>query len=257
MLRTAERYFDAALAAEALRVLQRQQQAVERSLAEARDRFTLGDAPVTDTHEAAARAQAVRADVLAAESALALKRAALADLTGWSGAELRSLALAPAEVPQPVPSLDQWLSDARSGNLQLRTLAVQVEVAQQEAVKYGAAAAPTVDVVAQVGQDRLSGSGDFGSASNQMNNALIGVQLNVPLYSGGWRSARQDRAGAWPTRRAEADHQALQVAQQTRAAWLKRWARRACRLASMAGHALAPDATRIGRQVGDARRRSC
>ena len=39
VLRVAERYFDVALAAEALRVLQRQQQAVERSLAEARDHF--------------------------------------------------------------------------------------------------------------------------------------------------------------------------------------------------------------------------
>ena len=57
MLRTAERYFDAALAAEALRVLRRQQEAVERALTEVRDRFKLGDVPVTDTHEAAARAE--------------------------------------------------------------------------------------------------------------------------------------------------------------------------------------------------------
>ena len=73
MLRTAERYFDAALAAESLRVLRRQQGAVERSLLEARDRFKLGDAPVTDTHEAAARAQAVRAEVLAGLAVIVLR----------------------------------------------------------------------------------------------------------------------------------------------------------------------------------------
>ena len=70
---------DAALAAEALHVQQRQQAAVERARVEAQDRFKLGDAPVTDTHEAAARAEAMRAEVLAAQTALQLKRSALAD----------------------------------------------------------------------------------------------------------------------------------------------------------------------------------
>lgn len=255
MLRTAERYFDAALAAEALRVLQRQQQAVERSLAEARDRFELGDAPVTDSHEAAARAQAIRAELLAAESTLALKQAALADLTGWSGRELQSLALAPAELPQAVPGLDRWLADARGSNLQLRMLAAQVEVAQQEATKHGAAAAPTLDMVAQLGYDRVSGSGDFGSASNQMNNALIGVQLNVPLYSGGWRSARQDESLRLAEKaRAEAGHRAQQVALQTRSAWLGLTVG-AARVQALSEAVQATrsrlDATRIGRQVGE------
>ncbi|WP_236748613.1 TolC family protein [Acidovorax carolinensis] len=54
MLQTAERYFAVALAQDALRLLQRQQTAVNKALVEAKDRFALGDAPVTDTHEAAA-----------------------------------------------------------------------------------------------------------------------------------------------------------------------------------------------------------
>jgi outer membrane protein len=83
MLRTAERYFDVALASEALRVLRQQQAAVERALVEARDRFKLGDVPVTDTHEATARAQAIKAEVLAAETTLQMKQAALVDVTGW------------------------------------------------------------------------------------------------------------------------------------------------------------------------------
>ena len=128
MLRTAERYFDAALATESLRVLRRQQDAVERSLLEASDRFKLGDAPVTDTQEAAARAQAIRAEVLAAETNLTLKQAALADVTGWSGSEVQSLALAQGGVPQDLPALAAWLVDAKAGNLQLRMQSASVEV---------------------------------------------------------------------------------------------------------------------------------
>ncbi len=255
MLRVAERYFDAALAAEALRVQRRQQDAVERSLTEARDRFKLGDAPVTDTHEAAARAQAVRAEVLAAETTWTLKQAALADITGWNGPQLQSLRLAAATPPQDAQPLDLWLSEAKTGNLQLRMQAAGVEVAKQEASRYSAAAAPTLDLVASVGQDRLSGSGDFGSATNSQTNALIGVQLNVPLYTGGWRSARETETLRLAAKAAsDGETQAQQVALQARAAWLGLTVG-ASRVAALDEALRATrsrlDATRIGRQVGE------
>ncbi len=255
MLRIAERYFDAALAAESLRVLQRQQKAVEQALGEARDRFKLGDAPVTDTHEAEARARAVRAEVLAAESQLTLKQTALSDLTGWTAAELSTLVLGSGAAPQPPGPLDAWLADAKAGNLQLRMSAAQVEVTRQEVAKFKSEVAPTVDLVASVAQDRLSGSGDYGSATNSQSNALIGVQLNVPLYTGGWRSAQRDeRAHLVDKAVAEGERAAQQVALQTRAAWLGLTVG-ASRVAALdeALHATRSrlDATRIGRQVGE------
>lgn len=255
MLRTVERYFDAALAAESLRVLERQRQAVMKALAETRDRFELGDAPVTDTHEAQARAEALNAEVLAAESALELKRAALADLTGWSPAELGSLALPAGVAPQDLAPLGAWLADAKAGNLQLKMLAASTESARQEASKHSAAAAPTVDLVAMAGQDRLSGNGDYGSAWNSQNNAMVGVQLTVPLYTGGMRSAREVEAARLADKAAaDAERQAQQVAQGTRGAWLG-LSVGASRLKALDEALRASrsrlDATRLGRQVGD------
>ncbi len=256
MLRTAERYFDAALAAESLRVLQRQQQSVEHALVEARDRFKLGDAPVTDAHEAEARAQAVRAEVLAAQSDLALKQVALSDLTGWSVAELSSPVLAPGAAPQDhLPPLAAWLADARAGNLQLRVSSAHVDVARQEAARFNSEVAPTVDLVASFAQDRLSGSGNYGSATNSQGNALIGVQLNVPLYTGGYRSARREESLHLADKaRAEGERAAQQVALQTRAAWLGLTVG-ASRVTALDEALRATrsrlDATRIGRQVGE------
>lgn len=255
MLRVAERYFDAALAAEALRVQQRQQAAVERALTEVRDRFKLGDAPVTDTHEAAARAEGMRAEVLAAESTLQLKRAALGDATGWPDAEMQSLSLPDGASAQDVAALPQWLADTRQGNLQLRLLAAGTEVARQEAAKHAALASPSLDLVAMAGQDRLSGSGAYGPAGNGLNNSMVGVQLNVPLYTGGWRSAReQETLRLADKAAADVDRQAQQVAQATRAAWLGLTVG-ASRLAALDEALRATrsrlDATRLGRQVGD------
>jgi outer membrane protein len=255
MLRTAERYFDAVLAGESLRVLRRQQAAVDRASAEVRDRFRLGDVPVTDTHEAAARAEAIKAQVLAAENELQLKQAALADATGLPATELQALAPAGAVIAQDVPPLAQWLAVAKASNLQLRAQAAGVEVTQQEAAKFSALAAPSLDLVAHVGQDRLNGSGDFGPASSSLNNAMIGVQLTLPLYTGGYRSARQDETQRLADKAAtDADRTAQQVALQTRTAWLGLTvgAARAAALAESLKATLSRlDATRVGRQVGD------
>jgi outer membrane protein len=51
---------------------------------------------------------------------------------------------------------------------------------------------------------------------------MIGVQIIVPLYTGGYRSARQEEALHLADKaRADADRTRQQVALQTRAAWLR------------------------------------
>jgi len=120
MLRTAERYFDLALAEEALRVLGLQLDAVQRATTEAQDRFKLGSVPVTDTNEARARLAGVRAQMLAAESEVQVERNLLADSTGLPSTAL--VARLPAAVPGIVGGgtvsrlLEPWLTEAQAGN---------------------------------------------------------------------------------------------------------------------------------------------
>jgi outer membrane protein len=255
MLRAAERYFDAMLAAESLRVLRRQLASVDRASTEANDRFRIGDLPITDTHEAAARAQAVKAQVLAAEMQLQLAQAALADVTGIPDARPHALGSKEDASLPPLRPLADWLAETRQRNLQLRQQMAATEVARLEAAKFSALASSTLDLVAQVAQDRLRGHGDFGPASNRSTNALIGVQLTVPLYTGGYRSAKQEEALRLVDKAAaDADRGAQQVAQQTRAAWLglQVGAGRVMALdQSLKATMARRDATRLGRQVGD------
>ena len=222
MLRTAERYFDLALAEESLRVLKLQFDAVQRASVEAQDRFKLGSAPVTDTYEASARLAGIRAQLLTAQSELQLKRNLLADSTALAPAALR--ARLPAEGPMTGPaarSLELWLADAQSGNPAIRSRELATELARQEAAKYSRQASAKVDLVAQAGQDRLSGNGDFGSAGNNATNRLIGVQVSLPFFTGGYRSAKEDEALRLAAKaEAEAELVRQQTAQQVRTAWL-------------------------------------
>ncbi|MDP2816896.1 MAG: TolC family protein [Polaromonas sp.] len=255
MLNTAQRYFDVVLASDSLRVLRQQQAAVEQALVETQDRFRLGDAPVTDTHEAAARSGAIAAQRLALETDLHLKQADIADATGMPPAAVQLLLPSREATPAEAQALEFWLSEAELRNPQLRMQITAVEVARQEAAKSSGVLSPSVELVAQVGRDRLSGSGDFGSASNRAGNRMIGVQLSVPLYTGGMRSARQQEAlYGIEKAQAQADRTRQQVTQKTRAAWLGLTVgggRVAALSQALVSSRSRLDATRLGRQVGD------
>lgn len=221
MLRTAQRYFDLALAEESLRVLKLQLDAVQRASIEAKDRFTLGSTPVTDTYETAARLAGIEAQVLAAESDVQLKRNLLADGTGLP-AETLSVRLPAGRSADTRPRpLDTWLAAARAGNPDIRIRDLASEVAKQEASKFSLQSSVAVDVVAQASHEQLNGSGDFGSASNKGTDRMIGVQISVPLFTGGYRSAKQEEALRLADKAAtEADRSRQTTAQQVRSAWL-------------------------------------
>lgn len=255
MLTTAQRYFEVTLASESLRVLRQQQGAVDRALAETRDRHALGDIPVTATYEAAARAEAIKAQILATETDLQLKQIALSDITGLQPEAMQLRFPADETARGDVRALDRWLADAVDRNPLLRMQVTRTEVANEEAAKFSLAASPTIDLVAQAGQDRLSGSGDFGTASNNSSNWLIGVQITVPLYTGGYRNARQEEAMHLADKaRADAGRTRQQITLQTRAAWLGLTVG-AGRIAALAEALKANqarlDATRVGVEVGD------
>ncbi len=259
ILRTASRYFDVALAQETVRVLKQQRDAVERATTEAQDRFKLGATPVTDTHEAQARLAGIRAQVLAAEIELQIKQGLLADSTGLPVKNLSTRLPRAQAGAQPLQSLEAWLDEAATRNPQIRMQQLAAELAKKDAQKYSVRSSAAIDLVAQAGRERLSGHGDFGNASNTASNTatnrMIGIQLNLPLFTGGYRSAREDEALRLADKaRAEAERAREDVAQQTRAAWLGLQAGserlQALDEALKAGTSRR-NATQVGQQVGD------
>ena len=256
MLRTAEHWLAVSLATEALRVASSQQQAVDRTLAEATDRYRIGDAPVTGTHEARARAESVRAQVLAARTDREIRLDALADLTGLPREVLLDGPARPGAPPAaPLDPLARWIDEAAQHNPGIRIRQIAAQVAREDASKHARSWSPTVEVVAQVAQERISGNGDFGSASSGAGNALIGLQLSVPLYTGGFRDARHEETLRLVEKAdAELEKTRRDVARHVRAAWLGLDAG-AARVAALEQALVASDArlasTRTGHQVGD------
>lgn len=263
MLQTTQHYFSAVLAQQQHALLLRQQEATDRALKEAHDRFTLGDSPVTDVREAEARAQANAALVQAADVEMQIARQALAQTTGWNPAQLpplhlpaasgnHAVAMPDGNGPAPLP---HWLDLAARDNLQVRTQTQALALAEQEAAKAARFASTKVDLVAQAGSDHLSGSGRWGAASNSARQYMVGVQIQVPLYTGGQLDARhQELLRLQEKAQADLDSARLAVAQQVRAIWLQLQAEAARTQALESARRAAQvrlEATQLGRTVGD------
>ena len=257
ILHVAQAHLDVLAARAAVRAAQADHAAAERALSEARERYDSGAAPITEMHEAQARRDTVAARLLAAQDALVLAQSAYTDVTGLPG-ELAADLPEAAAVTARVPALDEWLRRARDHNPRLEIARLQADLARAEVKKFSAVGSASLDLVARAGEDRLHGNGPYtstGSARYDSGQRWVGLQLTVPLYTGGMRSARQTEAAAL-AEAALSQVQAAQneVAQQTRAAWLA-VSTGAAQVAALdqarASAALRLDATRTGLEAGD------
>ena len=188
--RVAQAYFDALLGQVQLDLASAQKTAFAAQLQSAQKGFAAGVGMRTDVDEAKARMDLAHAPVLQAQQALDLARRRLALLLGVPVAQLVQLAdldtqrFAPSA---PVPtSAEQWIALAEESSPQLQALRARLRAAQAEVDKAQAGHKPTLDVVATVSR---SDSDSVTSINTVYKQKYVGVQLNVPLYSGGYVSS--------------------------------------------------------------------
>jgi len=255
LLKVAQRYFSVLLAREKVHFLTQQQAQVDLIQEETQARFELGDRPVTDTYEALAHAQGLQAQVLAAQMQADLAEADFTDLTMQAPDSLLSLPLqTPLQAPVLAP-LTEWLTDTVQLNPLLLMHEKGVSIAAEQVAQYSSWSSPTLDLVGRLGYEKLDGSGRYGSALNKTDDWMIAVQLNVPIFTGGYRSSKHREALYLQDKNiAEGEVLRQQIKQQTRAAWLgvQMNARQVSALqkALMASQERLA-ATRLGHELGD------
>ena len=196
--RVTQAYFDVLQAQEDLITAQAQKTAITEQLAAAKRNFEVGTTTITDTHEAQSRFDLINAGVIAAESDVQVRRYALRMLTGKEQDELKGLKSG-VEISPPQPEdIGKWVESAERDNLNVQLSKSGLEVANREIEKQRTGHYPTLDLVASHGRN--------SSATNPMNlqflggsdtdATVIGLQLNIPIFSGGLTTSKTREAVA-------------------------------------------------------------
>ncbi len=189
ILRVSQAYFDVLLAHANLSFTEAQRSAIAQQLEQAKRNFEVGNATITDTHEAQARYDLVTSQEIAARADLDIKKRALEQLIGRQAPALAGPAknFAPA-APTP-DAMEPWVERARSGNLSVRIAQQNLTFQTQDVARNRGAHYPTVDAFATY-TDSASGSGVQGGSGTDTKSSVVGVQLAIPLYQGGIVNSR-------------------------------------------------------------------
>lgn len=185
IVRVAQAYFDVLAANDTLATTRGSKVATAEQLASAKRAFEVGTATITDTREAQARYDLDLAREIAAENDLRAKRIALETLVGRSAVDPRPLAL-PAVMPPVLPPDPQaWVGTAEAQHPGIARAQAALQIAALEIDRAKAAESPTLDAVASVGAARYSGRYPQGVPGSPTSTASVGLQFNLPLYTGG------------------------------------------------------------------------
>jgi len=177
-------YFEAMLTHEQLALVLAQRKALSTQLDAARKLFQAGSGTRTDIDEAQARLDMNLALEIEARQNVAYTLQQLEILVNQPIDKLATLDVAKLELLAPQPGAwEDWLARAESSSPQLQSLKAQLEVARQEVSKAGSGHYPTLDAVAQWSR---SESENVTNINSSYHNAAVGLQLNIPIFSGGY-----------------------------------------------------------------------
>ena len=184
VVRVGEAYFDALLAQDQLLLTAAQKKTYGVQLEAAGRGLTAGSGTRTDVDEAQARLDLALAQELEALQNVDFTRRRLEVLTGQPVQTLAPLDVLRFRPHSPEPgSVQAWIERAEQSSPELQALRAQLQAAQQEIDKAQAGHKPTLDAVMQWSR---SNSDSVTSVNSRFENKSIGLQLNVPLYSGGF-----------------------------------------------------------------------
>ncbi len=191
--RVANAYFDVLKAQDSLEFVRAEKKAIERQLEQTRERFKVGLTAITDVHEAQANFDNSVATEIRSENDVEIAKEGLREITGKFYNTFDALNTERFEATMPMPNdVLQWVKRAEESSLELKAKELVVEAAKFDIKRADAGHYPTVNLTASINNRNAGGDVDTPA----LNSSSIGIELNVPLYSGGGTSAAIEQAQA-------------------------------------------------------------
>lgn len=217
IIKVADSYFKVLAADDNLSFAKAEEKAVSKQLQQTKKRFEVGLIAITDVKEAQAQYDITAAQEIAAQNQLATSKESLQVIINQPVENLSAL---PNNIPLEVPTpndIEQWTQTSQEQNLSIKAAGFALEGAQAARNASRSGHYPSLSLQATQSNTEL----DRGTASADVEDTTISVNLNIPLYSGGATSARNRQAN-FKLQQAQFDLtlQKRLAKQQTRSAFL-------------------------------------
>ena len=194
ILRVAQAYFNVLAAEDGLEANQASLEAISRQLDQANKRFEVGLIAITDVQEAKAARDTAAAAVIAAKRTLATSEDQLQEITGQKYDRLsKPGGDMPLKSPEPADE-SRWVNISLEQNLSLISSRLGAEIARDNVRVAVGGHLPTLDLVAGRSYQRQGVNENFAGErfgyDSYFNDRQIGLQLTVPIFSGGFTQSK-------------------------------------------------------------------
>lgn len=190
-IRLATAYFNVLLAYDSLLLQRSLTASLQNQVVGAEARYRANAGTRIEVQETQARLAVVRADLIEANDGLTMAGRELEALLGAAPTEISALREGfPLLVLTP-DSLGEWLGRARAYSAQVQSARKAVDVADAEVDQAASRYLPTADLVAVYSK---ANSENLSSLSQRSNTFSIGIQVNIPIFTGGYNTANVAQA---------------------------------------------------------------
>ncbi|EEY98918.1 type I secretion TolC precursor [Vibrio sp. RC586] len=194
ILRVSKAYFEVLRAQDNLEFVRAEKAAVGRQLEQTKQRFEVGLSAITDVHDAQAQYDGVLADEVLAENSLTNSYEVLREITGQEYSKLSVLDTKRFAASRTSESTDALIEQAQQKNLSLLTARISQDVARDNISLASSGHLPSLTLDGGYNYGNNSNDNAKGSSSEEYNDLNIGVNLRVPLYTGGNISSQTKQA---------------------------------------------------------------
>jgi len=183
ILRVSQAYFEVLRAQDSLEFVRAEKAAVARQLEQTKQRFEVGLSAITDVHDAQAQYDSVLASEVLAENTLINSYESLREITGQEHDNLDILDTERFSASKPDVSTAALIEEAEQKNLTLLAQRISQDIAKDSIKLASSGHLPSLKLS---GGYQYSDKTNSSPESNLTNNDFnIGVNLVVPIYSGG------------------------------------------------------------------------
>jgi outer membrane protein/protease secretion system outer membrane protein len=201
VVRVAGAYFEFLMADEQLELVLAQKKMYTALVDAAKKGLAAGSGTRTDIDDAQARLDMASAQELEARQNQDQTRRQLEVLINQPVGSVAKLNVPALKLVGPQPAnLGEWTLKAEKNSPEMKAMQARLDAARREVSKSQAGHLPTLDAIAQWSN---SGSENITRINSRYENKSIGLQLNVPLYSGGYVNSTIRQAVAEQTRAEE------------------------------------------------------
>ncbi len=192
-------YANAIFAEDVLALAEAQREALQKQQEANKLMAVRGEGTKTALIESQAKLSLSEAQVIESKDGVSNGRNALASMLGQEVATLDGLSDSFGVLPDELASYEEWQKIALDNNPEIAAQREALEIAAQDIRRNRAGHSPRLDAVASISKTE---SDSISTFRQEADTKTIGLQLNIPIYSGGSVSAL--------TRQAVANHKKSQ-----------------------------------------------